>query len=253
MKKWLYKIINKKYQLSVVIPTYKNVEFLLECVNSVMVSAKKCCDFEILLGIDNCHETLKFVSQEPTFRKNNIKICYFPKNVGPYVIKNTLALEAKYDNILFFDSDDILMPDTIQVLMKIFEDIELLKFKFYNFQHGTDYTDASNLKLSDRFAQASFLIKKQTFQKMSGFFGWKCGADTEFTERYENQGNTTHFLDVPMYYRRYHDRNITKLPETGLNSKLRSRYGRIILDNRVNKKWINPIGLEVFNFNFINV
>jgi len=253
MIKWLYKICKKTYKLSVIIPTYKNVDYLEECIRSVIRSAKICKKYEILIGIDNCYETLKFVAQNSIFKNKNIKVCYFPKNVGPYVIKNTLALNAKYDNILFFDSDDILMSDTISVIMNNFKNEDLVKFKFYNFQDGSDYTNPANLKLSDRFAQASFFIKKQNFLRMVGFFGWKCGADTEFTERYENQGHKTYFLDVPVYYRRYHDSNITKLPETGLNSKLRNKYGRIIIENRINKKWNNPSNFHIFNFNFIKV
>lgn len=253
MKKWLYKFIKKKYQVSVIIPTYKNTEFLLECLNSVIISCKKCCEFEILLGIDNCQDTLKFVSLYSIFKNKNISVYYFPKNVGPYIIRNSLASKAKYDNLLFFDSDDVMMQDTVKIIMENFNNKELLKFKFYNFQDGTDYNDFKNLSLSSIFAHASFLIKKEKFLKMNGFFGWKCGADAEFAERYEGQGHEISTLDVPIYYRRYHTKNITKLPETNLTSKLRNRYGEIIIKNRINKKWNNPEIPFIFKSNVIKI
>lgn len=249
MFKWLYQRFYKKpYEVSIVVPTYDNVEFLEECISSIITSASKCCEYEILLGIDNCKKTLEFVGRVKLFKNKHIKIYYFPKNVGPYIVRNSLAAKAKYDNVLFFDSDDVMMPNMMQTIMENFAGKELLKFKFYNFETSKDVTSISSI-----FAHASFLIKKSKFYKMNGFYGWKCGADAEFAERYEGQNNKTDFLDIPIYYRRYHDRNITKLPETGLQSKLRSRYGKIIMENRINRKWKNPDKPQVFVSNVIAV
>lgn len=254
MFKWLQqRLFRKPYEVSIIIPTYNNVEFLEECISSVITSASECCEYEILLGIDNCAKTLKFTDKCNILKNKNIKIFFFPKNVGPYIIKNSLASKAKYDNLLFFDSDDVMMKDTMEILMYKFTDNELLKFKFYNFENELGYKNASKLSLSTIFSHGSFLIKKIKFYKMNGFFGWKCGADTEFAERYEGRGQRIDFLDVPLYYRRYHNNNITRLPETGLDSKLRSRYGKIIIENRINQKWKNPNEPEVFFSNFIKV
>ena len=253
MLKWLYGLFRKKYAVSVVIPTHKNTQFIIECVQSIIASASKCCEYEILIGIDNCKETLEFVGKHSIFKSRHIKTYYFPKNVGPYVIRNSLAEIAKYDNILFFDSDDVMMPSMLKVLLSHFDGKELLKFKFYNFENGSDYNDIQNLSISSILAQASFLIKKETFLRMNGFYGWKCGADAEFDERYTGNKNKTHILDVPLYYRRYHDRNITRLPETGINSPLRKRYETFILDNRKNGKWKNPERPYVAKFNPVNV
>lgn len=250
MFKWSYQRFRKKpYEVSILVPTYDNVEFLEECISSIITSASKCCKYEILIGIDNCKKTLQFVGLKSIFKNKHIKIYFFPKNVGPYIIRNSLASKAKYDNILFFDSDDVMMGNMIQTLMDNFKETELLKFKFYNFENSND----QDLKLSSIFAHASFLIKKNIFNKMNGFFGWKCGADAEFSERYEGTGNKVHYLDIPLYYRRYHEKNITRLPETRLNSKLRNKYGKIIMDNKINKKWKNPTILEIFQSNFIKI
>lgn len=238
-KRLQQKFFKKLYHLSVVIPTYKNTEFLSECVNSVMESAKGICDLEIMIGLDNCCDSLRFVSKNSLFKKSNIKTYYFPKNVGPYIIRNSLAVKAKYDNILFFDSDDIMMKDTLKILLPRFVDKDILKFKFYNFENKNG-RNLENLVLSTIMSHGVFLIKKSKFIELNGFFGWRCGADTEFAERYSGQGNIIHTLDVPVYYRRYHENNITRVPETSLHSKLREKYGKIILSNRANEIWPNP-------------
>lgn len=250
MIKWLYQRFYKKpYEVSVIVPTYDNVEFLDECILSIINSAEHCCEFEILLGIDNCKKTLEFVSSSRLFKNKNIKIYYFPKNVGPYVVRNSLAAKAKYDNILFFDSDDIMMEKMIQVLFNSFDGKSMVKYKFYNF----DSVKKCDLKLSPIFCHGSFLIPKSIFFKLNGFFGWKCGADSEFYERYENKANAVEKLDTPLFYRRYHDKNITRSTITGINSALRNKYGKIIMDNRANEKWNNPKTPQIFKPNLVQV
>lgn len=251
MKKWLQNV--KKYKLSVVIPTFNNVDYLEECIKSVIDSCKECCDFEILLGIDNCYDTLYFVGNSDLLKNKYTKLFFFSKKVGPYIIRNSLAKITKYDNILFFDSDDVLMKNTVKILMEKFFDKEILKYKFYNFVHGKDYNDIENLTLSSMFSHGSFLIKKQKFVEMNGFFGWKCGADAEFDNRCKEIGQPIHKLDTPLFYRRYHGKNVTILPETGINSNIRKKYGDFIQDRQLNNKWTNPNHLEVFNFNSIEL
>lgn len=251
MKKWLYKVSKNNYNLSVIIPTFNNADYLVECIQSVINSCEKCSNYEILLGIDNCYDTLKLLDCDPIFSNTRIKIFFFPKKVGPYIIRNSLAKISKYDNILFFDSDDVIMKHTIQTLMEKFSGKDILKYKFYNFNHGKDYNDIENLSLSSMFSHGSFLIKKQKFMEMNGFFGWKCGADTEFDDRCIGIGQQIHKLDVPLFYRRYHGKNITILSETGIDSILRKKYGEFIQNRQLSKKWSNPERLEILNFNLV--
>ncbi len=254
MKKWLYGIKKDNQNLSVVIPTFNNASYLAECLQSVTASCDDgCCNYEILLGIDSCYDTVNVLHKHSIFSNKNIRIFFFPKNVGPYIIRNSLANISKYDNILFFDSDDVLMKHSIEILMKKFYNKDILKYKFYNFHHGKDYNDVENLSLSSMFSHGSFLIKKTKFMEMNGFFGWKCGADTEFDERCIGINQQIHKLDIPLFYRRYHGKNITMTSETGINSKIRKKYGEFIQNRQLIKKWSNPEQLEVFNFNLVKI
>jgi glycosyltransferase involved in cell wall biosynthesis len=251
MINWLYNSSKKTHNVTIIIPTYKNTKFLMECLNSVLVSAKKCSNYEVLLGIDNCYETLKLVSNKIYLLKENVKIFFFPKNVGPYVIRNTLAQKAKYEDILFFDSDDIMMENTLETLLGKFKDKKILKFKFYNFYDGKDYKDIENLQISPIFSHGVFLIKKDKLLSMNGFFGWKMGADAEFDERCAGNGHNIAKLDIPIYYRRYHDFNLTRRSETGINSPLRHKYSNIILQRRNAKNWTNPEKIDIFDTNSV--
>jgi glycosyltransferase involved in cell wall biosynthesis len=232
-------------QISIIIPTYKNVNFLIPCLNSLMYSCENLFEFEILLGIDNCQETLDFVSQNSFFNNENIQIFYFPKNVGPYVIRNTLYKVSKYKNILFFDSDDVMMESSIPKILDRLFSHRIVKFKFYNFTDGTDYL-REKLKTSSQIAHGAFAIRSDCFAELNGFFGWKCGADTEFLERYEFFDYDYYKFDEPLFYRRYHGNNITKSKETGINSEFREKYRQYIYKNRKTKGWKNPDKFETF-------
>jgi glycosyltransferase involved in cell wall biosynthesis len=247
MLKWLHNVIKKRDDISIVIPTYKNTKFLEECVRSVIKSAKKCSNFEILLGIDNCYETLSFISTNSICGHKNIKVFFFSKNLGPYIIRNTLAKTAMYENILFFDSDDIMMPHTIKTILNKFSENKIMKFKFYNFQDGKDYKNVENVELSSMFSHGLFLINKNKFLSMNGFFGWKFAADAEFEERCIGNNHSILRLDMPLFYRRYHGYNLTRRPDTGIGSPLRDEYGKIILSRRNSRNWKDPEKIQVFN------
>lgn len=236
--------------ISIIIPTYKNVNFLIPCLESLMRSCEKFFQFEILIGIDNCQETLDFVSQNLFFKNENIQIFYFPKNVGPYVIRNTLYKASKYNNILFFDSDDVMMESSIPKILEKLSNYRIVKFKFYNFIDGTNYL-MEKLKISSQIAHGAFAVRSDCFAELNGFFGWKCGADTEFLERYEFFDYDSYKFDEPLFYRRYHGNNITKSKETGINSEFREKYRQYIYKNRRTKGWRNPDSFETFIYSKI--
>jgi hypothetical protein len=43
------------------------------------------------------------------------------------------------------------------------------------------------------------------------------------------------------------------VPETGMNSKIRKKYGEFILNRRISSKWSNPELLETFNLNLVKI
>ena len=58
------------------------------------------------------------------------------KNKGTYITSNTMMSIAKYDYLLRFDSDDIMNPNLIEILMKESEsdDIDKILFKLENLE-----------------------------------------------------------------------------------------------------------------------
>ncbi len=214
--------------VSVIIPSYNAVTFIDEC----LISINSTIPHEILIGVDGCRDTYNFVIP---YESDVVKIFYFPENKGPFVIKNTLSEIAKYDNLLFFDSDDIMNDGTISQFFDIIQKSDFVKLNYVNFNK-----DRKNIRQGHIFNDAVIGIKKDVFEKLNGFYPWKCGADTEFTKRLEHLGYKSGVLEGISYYRRLHGENLTMRDKTKHGSVIRNKYVDIIQRNEKLKYWPSP-------------
>lgn len=208
--------------ISVIIPTFNNVEYLEECINSIYDS---CVDreYEVLIGIDGCDKTVDFIKN---FKINeNTKVFYFKDNGGPYIIKNTLSQITKYDKIIFFDSDDIMEPIMATICDEGLEKFHVVRPKYANFKIIND--EKVFEKNPRKFGEGVFAIKKEIFLGLNGFEGWRVAADSDFIGRlYRNRAKFWNTSQV-LFKRRVHSESLTMASETGFNSELRSQYARL--------------------------
>lgn len=205
--------------LSIIIPSFNNVEFLDELFDSIKKNNTD-TSFEVLFGIDNCELTKEYIEQN-TF-PDNFYFFYFTENVGPYKIKNTLAKISRYDNLFFFDSDDIMLEDCISVINDDLFKFECVKPKFANFNHNDKLR---NLDESNKlYGEGVFGIRKSIFLGMNGFEGWRCAADSDFMGRLYKKKLKLNFPNKVLFHRRIHSSSLTMSKETGYASRLRGKY-----------------------------
>ena len=222
------------FALSVIIPTYKNVDYIDECLDSVINSTKN-QSVEILVGIDGCKETLEYVKQK--VYPDNIKFYYFEKNVGPYIVKNSLSEIATGENLLFFDSDDIMTQDMVSNSINSINYCDFIRHSYINF------TDPNKLNENKKreFEGGIFTIKKEVFEYMNGFEPWKCEADSEFALRMSKSKYKTKLSNNLDFFRRIHNEGLTSRTDTGYRSKLRADYRKLYH----NKKTFGPLPKKV--------
>ncbi len=212
--------------ISVVIPAHQTAQYIEECISSI----KGNVEFEIIVGVDNCEETYNKIKDN-----QNIRTFFFNKNVGPFVIKNTLVDEAKYDYILFFDSDDIMAKGGLDEIAN-YTDVDYVMLKYIDFK---GYVKDSDLR-SHQMTNAVIAIKKSVFNSLNGFQPWRCGADTEFAYRLIDNGCTSKTTQSIAYYHRLHNNNLTVKKETTHGSQIRNQYVSYINKALKFKQWPNP-------------
>ena len=212
--------------ISVIVPAYQTAHYIEECISSI----KGNVEFEILVGIDNCPETYERIKDN-----KNIRTFFFNRNVGPFVIKNTLVDEAKYDYILFFDSDDIMVKSTLDSIAD-HTDNDYIMLRYIDFK---GYVTETNLR-SRQMTNAVIAIKKSIFNSLNGFQPWRCGADTEFAYRLNYNGYAPKVTENIAYYHRLHNNNLTVKKETTHGSELRKGYANYINTQLKFNQWPNP-------------
>ena len=201
--------------ISVIVPTFDNLEFLDECLNSILLSSES-FDTEILVGVDSCLKTRKYIELNKFNPK--IKFFFFKENVGPYVVKNTLSLNSKGSILLFFDSDDLMQAEMISSILHCSKSNDYVRFKYCEFNNLDSVNNQAII------GEGVFAIKKSTFLSFNGFYPWRCAADSEFRNR-----NSNYFTyPTPLFLRRIHSKSLTQQKETAYNSELRLTYAALI-------------------------
>lgn len=231
--------------ISIIIPTFDNIEYIDETLDSIYKSGKD-LEYEILIGIDGCNKSLKYL-KDRTY-PDNTNIFFFPTNKGPYLIKNTLSTLSKYDNLLFFDSDDIMEENMIGYCLNSLNKYQCVKPRLNNFKivNGKMVNEVRR----KNWGEGVFAIRKPIFDYHNGFEGWLVAADSDFMSRLYKNNTSVELTEEILLLRRLHDKGLTSRPDTGLRSSLRSKYASI----SKSKKYFGPLPeLKIAEYKPINI
>ena len=107
--------ITIKPKVSVCIPTYNRKDYLKETIDSILTQTYK--DYEIVIVDDGSTD-----GTEKMIKKLDFPVTYYwQENDGDAAARNKLIGLAKGDYISFIDSDDLLMPDAIERMVRAME------------------------------------------------------------------------------------------------------------------------------------
>ena len=212
--------------ITIFITAYQSQDYIEECLDSVQNQDYfKNNDYEILLGIDGCEQTLEKVKQIK-HKYKNLTVYYFPENKGTYITSNTLITKAKYNWLLRFDSDDIMEPFMITELMKYTNNYKYIQItcKYLNNENKTMLTGGV------------ILLHKDVFKECNAFSPWTCAADSDLLFRYSiNNKQYITECKKPVFKRRVHNNSLTNRKETHRNSSIRKKYWNITTQYIKNK------------------
>lgn len=209
------KRMGEKYEegVSVCITAYKAKKYIKETLDSIYAQTwfKTHNNWEVIVGIDNCQETFEYMKTIMDKYKN-LKVYLMTSNRGTYITTNTIMSLAKYDGLIRFDSDDLMLPNMVETIMKEKGDADFINFKMENFgrRKGT------------QMAGGQIWVKHSVFDKFGGYMPWTCSADTEFEMRLKKFVKRKTINRV-LFRRRIHTENLTVKKDTNFSSSVRKK------------------------------
>ena len=192
--------------ISIIIPTYNNLDYLKLCINSLNNNSKH--NHELIFHInDGSDGTTEFI------KNNGYKFTHSESNIGLCSSVNKAAKLATFDYILYCHDDMYFCPDWDVVLINEIKSINHEKFYLsgtmietnsghIKFDCGSDYKNFNEQKLLDNYKElkcddfqgshwAPHLIHKETWNKISGLseeFNPGIGSDPDLNMKLWNEG-----------------------------------------------------------------
>lgn len=220
-------------KVSILIPAYNASIFIEECLDSIVKQeGLSNCSYEFLVGVDGCGET----KEKLLAIKNNyefLKCFWFPINVGAYVVRNTLAHESSYTNLIFFDVDDIMCDTLVYDVVEALKYYAIVRFMYHNFGEGSWAG-----RRSKEPASGVFGINAGVFKSLGGFSHFRVSSDDDFRYRAAISGYQTYnIMDKDLFLRRRHSKSLTGNIDTKQGSNYRKGiYKQIDNEHRLGIK-----------------
>ncbi len=131
-------------QVSILIPVYNyDCSDLLQSINQDLQSINN-LDYEIILGNDASSEEYKRIYSTYEQHYAGISVVHLEQNLGASRLRNRLAKEAHFPNLLFFDSDVLPDKGTIKKYLEA-----MAKYPT-SLIYGGFYYDAQDLKANNQ-------------------------------------------------------------------------------------------------------
>jgi glycosyltransferase involved in cell wall biosynthesis len=175
--------------VSVLMTAYNREKFIAPAIESVLASHLK--DFELIIVDDVSSDKTVAIARSYAANDNRVKVFVNEQNLGDYPNRNKAASYARGKYIKFLDSDDIMYPHCLDVMVGSMEQFPEAGFGLSSISDpDTHYPvllspkEAYNEHISgyshfDR-APGSSIIRKDAFNKVGGFTGLRQLGDFEF-------------------------------------------------------------------------
>lgn len=202
--------------VTVIIPAYMSHKFLDDCLKSI-IKQKLPEDWSsrIFVGIDGCESTLDYVRSN---HYADVNYFYSHKNVGAYVIRNSLINQAYYisDAFALFDADDQMLSGYLQKTLNRIENGS-------QFVITAKYQcDAIMNRMRSRYQNGGAMTFTKNVVNVIGHFrGYRCAGDSDYMDRAKIAGFTIDIIRDPLYLRRLHQNALTRRSETCYGSAYR--------------------------------
>lgn len=200
---------------SIIIPVFNRPDELEELLESL--TRQTDTRFEVIVVEDGSSRKSDFIVEK---YKSSLNLIYFEKpNSGPGLSRNAGAGKARYDYLIFFDSDCIVPPEYIEKVQEFLAENRFDAYggpdaalpSFTPIQKAISYSMTSffttggirgGKKSMDRFHPRSFNlgVSRKAFEALEGYGKMRFGEDIDFSLRLIENGFQTVLIPEALVY-----------------------------------------------------
>lgn len=140
---------NKSIKFSIVLPIYNVERYLQRCLDSVLGQTYK--NYEVIMVDDGSTDNCPAICDNYAARDTRIKVIH-KQNAGLGMARNTGIENATGDYICFFDSDDFVATNLLELCAK---ELEKESYDIIAFDHS-DYKDGKVINSPERSEKTVF-------------------------------------------------------------------------------------------------
>ena len=174
---------------------------------------------DVRIGVDGCQKTADVL------RKNKIPFYWSEKNVGAYIMRNSLMAIEPADVYSYFDADDVMFPEYLLKSLSLNSDA-IMTAKI-NCDEKLKPIQGARIEYG-----GAITFTHSVLSDLGGFYGVRCAADTDFMYRLGMAGYSIFDINEPLYYRRRHSQSLTKKSDTGIGSAYRKKVWAEMTEKR---------------------
>lgn len=205
---------------AIIIAAYNAEKYILECYESVKNQIPVPGYYvDIRIGVDGCQKTADVL------RREKIPFYWSEKNVGAYIMRNSLCAVGQADCYSIFDADDKMFPDYILKTLSLNSDA-VMTAKI-NCNENLKPIQGARIEYG-----GAITFSHNIYNILGGFYGVRVAADSDFISRIKMAGYEIHEIQEPLYYRRRHPNALTKKSDTGIGSPYRKKVWSMMTEKR---------------------
>lgn len=204
--------------VSVLITAFNREGYLPFAIESVLASTY--ANFELIIVDDHSTDDTVTVAKKYELQDNRVKVYVNEKNLGDYHNRNRAASYASGKYIKYLDSDDIMYPHCLQVMvncMEAFPDAGFGLCSMADVDKPLPTIADPHQAYSEHFngyghfnrAPGSAIISRNAFQSIGGFSGKRWVGDTELWFKLAKKFNLVK-LPAGLYWDRQHEEKESK-------------------------------------------
>lgn len=205
--------------VSILITSYNREQYIEEAIESALNQSYK--NTEIII-VDNCSTDSTIERLEKYKANSKISIYINESNIGQFPNRNKAAEFAKGIYLKYLDSDDILYPHSLEVMVAVMEKYPMcglgISSVFSDFTEPYPIEVESAKALSLHFEKGllfpgpgSIIYRKSIFEQLKGFEDFGLASDNMLTLKFALHSKIAILPKDLYWWRRHHDQEYNQM------------------------------------------